>query len=144
MTSEVNRIIDNVRVELDVDNDQIAALDRRINQSRGTLARNNRSQVRLNELEREAQASRLILEEFVQRFKQTREQDELVQPDSRVLSTASVPGWPSSPRKTLNLIIGMMLGGCVPLAVFEQDVEVIRVILAVPGKSVGECPELLD
>ncbi|NQY39116.1 MAG: polysaccharide biosynthesis tyrosine autokinase [Henriciella sp.] len=117
MTNEASRIVDNLRVELDVANDQIAALDRRIGQSRSNLARNNRSQVRLNELEREAEASRLILEEFVQRFKQTREQDELVQPDSRVLSPASVPVSPSSPRKMLNLIIGMLLGGCVGVSI---------------------------
>ena len=147
MTREVNRIIDNVRVELDVANDQIAALDRRINQSRSTLARNNRSQVRLNELEREAEASRLILEEFVQRFKQTREQDELVQPDSRVLSTASVPGWPSSPRKTLNLIIGILLGGCVgvgiaiALEIFNNQIRTVEEIerkFGVP--SIGAVP----
>ena len=131
---EIRRIIDNLRVELAVANDQIAALDRRINQSRSTLARNNRSQVRLNELEREAEASRLILEEFKQRFTQTREQDELVQPDSRILSPAVVPRSPSSPRTTLSLVLGLMLGGlcgaalAIILEVFNSQIRSVEEI----------------
>ena len=134
INDEMSRIVDNVRVELAVANDQIAALDRRINQSRATLARNNRSQVRLNELEREAEASRLILEEFKQRFTQTREQDELVQPDSRILSAASIPYGPSSPRTTLNLILGLFLGGvlgvgtAIILEIFNNQIRSVEEI----------------
>ena len=134
INDEMNRIIDNLRVELAVANDQIAALDRRISQSRATLTRNNRSQVRLNELEREADASRLILEEFKQRFTQTREQDELVQPDSRILSAASVPFGPSSPRTTLNLLVGIILGGicgvglAIILEIFNNQIRSVEEI----------------
>lgn len=109
--NEIRRITENLRVEVEVAQDQIRRLDQRIGTSRASLVQNNNSQVRLNDLERDAEASRLILEEFIQRFKQTREQDELVQPDARVLSKASVPSSPASPRKLLNFIIGMLLGG---------------------------------
>ncbi len=134
INAEMSRIIDNLRVELAVANDQIAALDRRINQSRSTLARNNRSQVRLNELQREAEASRLILQEFKQRFTQTREQDELVQPDSRILSPAAIPWGPSSPRTTLNLIVGLLLGGvtgaglAIILEIFNNQIRSVEEI----------------
>ena len=109
--NEIRRITENLRVEVEVAQDQIRRLDQRIGASRASLVQNNNSQVRLNDLERDAEASRLILEEFIQRFKQTREQDELVQPDARVLSRASAPKSPASPRKLLNFIIGMLLGG---------------------------------
>lgn len=144
---EVNRIIDNLKVEVDVARDQIAAIDARIRQSRSTLARNNASQVRLNDLERDAEASRLILEEFVQRFKETREQDGLVQPDARVLSAAAIPTSPASPKKALNLIIGMLLGGCLGfgLAIILEilnnkisSVEEIERKFGVPG--IGAVP----
>ena len=131
---EMNRIVDNLRVELAVANQQISSLDRRIAQSRSTLVRNNRSQVRLNELEREAESSRLILDEFQQRFKQTSEQDELVQPDSRILSAAAVPNYPSSPRTTLNLVVGLLLGGicgaglAIILEIFNNQIRSVEEI----------------
>jgi succinoglycan biosynthesis transport protein ExoP len=69
--------------------------------------------VRLRELERDAETSRVLYEEFISRSKETREQDDLVQADANILSTASVPSRPSSPRKMLNLIIGGLLGGLI-------------------------------
>lgn len=111
IAAEVSRIVDNLQVEVEVSEDQIAGIDRRIAQATSNLSRNNSSQVRLNDLERDAAASRAILEEFVARFRETREQDGLIESDARILSDASVPESPDSPKKVLNLIIGMMLGG---------------------------------
>ena len=145
--AEVNRIIENLQVEVEVAEDQIAGIDRRIAIARSNLTRNNSSQVRLNDLERDAEASRAILEEFVSRFKETREQDGLIEPDARVLSEASVPAGPASPKKLLNLIIGMMLGGCcgfglaIVLEVFNNkisNVEDIERKFGVP--SIGAIP----
>lgn len=109
--NEIRRITENLRVEVEVAQEQINRLNSRIASSRSTLVQNNSSQVKLNDLQRDAEASRLILEEFIQRFKQTREQDALVQPDARVLSRASVPQSPASPRKVLNFVVGLLLGG---------------------------------
>ena len=142
ITAEVSRIVDNLAVEVEVSEDQIAGIDRRIAQARGTLARNNSSQVRLNDLERDAAASRAILEEFVSRFKETREQDGLIESDARILSAASVPESPDSPKKLLNLIIGMLLGGicgfglAIVLEIFNNkiaSVEDIERKFGVPG-----------
>lgn len=114
--NEMRSIVENLRVEVEVAQDQIRRIDNRLGSARTTLVRNNSSQVRLNDLERDAEASRLILTEFIQRFKQTSEQDELVQPDARILSKASVPETPASPQKVLNFIIGLLLGGFCGLA----------------------------
>jgi len=130
--AEVNRIVDNLQVEVEVAEDQIAGIDRRISIARSNLTRNNSSQVRLNDLERDAEASRAILEEFVARFKETREQDGLIEPDARVLSAASIPGGPASPKKMLNLIIGILLGGCcgfglaIVLEVFNNKISTVE------------------
>lgn len=109
--NEMRSIVENLRVEVEVAQDQINRIDSRLATARNTLVRNNGSQVRLNDLERDAEASRLILTEFIQRFKQTSEQDELVQPDARTLSRASIPEAPASPKKILNFVVGLMLGG---------------------------------
>ena len=109
--NEMRSIVENLRVEVEVAEDQIRRINSRLSSARSTLVRNNGSQVRLNDLERDAEASRLILTEFIQRFKQTSEQDELVKPDARILSKASAPKSPASPQKLLNFIIGLLLGG---------------------------------
>lgn len=111
--AEIQRIVTSLGNEVRVAQDQIAAIDRSIASSRNELEANNSSLVTLRELERDAGASRELLNDFISRFKETREQDDLIQADARILSSASVPKNPSSPRTTLNLIIGILLGGLV-------------------------------
>ena len=117
INAEVTRITSNLETEVKVAQDQLAEIKSRIGTSRGQLIRDNTALVRLRELERDANASREIYEEFVSRFKETREQNDLVQADARILSSASVPKAPSSPRTKLNLIIGLLLGGLIGGAV---------------------------
>ncbi|MCF6329468.1 MAG: AAA family ATPase, partial [Henriciella sp.] len=115
--SEAARITSNLESEVRVARDRVAEIRQQIGASRGQLMRDNRSLVRLRELEREATSSRQLYEEFDTRFKETREQNDLVQPDARILSSATVPNSPSSPRTMLNLIIGILLGGVIGAAV---------------------------
>lgn len=111
--AEVNRIVSNLETEVGVAQEQVRNFQGRIASARATLGQNNRSMVELRELERDAETSRVIYEEFISRSKETREQDALVQADSRTLSAASVPGSPSSPKTLLNLFVGAVLGGIV-------------------------------
>lgn len=115
MMAEMNRIAANLESELRVAESQINSIQGQIGQSSSQLRGNNINLVRLRELERDAETSRVMLEEFLARSKQTREQDSLITADSSVLSAASVPRAPAAPRKLLNLIIGCALGvmfGC--------------------------------
>lgn len=111
ITAEVDRISNSLAAEVRVARDRINEIDARISSSRSELIRNNSALVRLRELERDADASREIYEEFVSRLKETREQNDLVQSDARILAYAGVPGGPASPQVTMNLIIGLLLGG---------------------------------
>ncbi|MEL6472956.1 MAG: Wzz/FepE/Etk N-terminal domain-containing protein [Pseudomonadota bacterium] len=108
--AEVNRIISNLEGEVAIARQQVAALNRSVAGARSRLSSNNRSLVRLRELEREAEASRTLYEEFLARFKETNEQDDLAQADARVLSGAVAPDRPSSPKPTLNLILAFLMG----------------------------------
>lgn len=67
--------------------------------------------VTLQQLQREAEASRLIYEHFLGRLKETSVQQGIQQPDSRILSRAVVPRGPSAPRKPIILVLSLMLGG---------------------------------
>lgn len=113
INAEMNRIAGNLENELRVAQAQINSIQGEINRSTAQLRGNNINLVRLRELERDAETSRLLLEEFLARSKQTREQDALIQADASILSRASVPRGPASPRVILNLIIGCILGGIV-------------------------------
>jgi len=66
--------------------------------------------VRLQQLQREAEASRLIYEFFLNRLKETSVQEGIQQADSRMLSQAVVPRYPSAPRKSLILAASLLLG----------------------------------
>ncbi len=66
--------------------------------------------VQLQQLQREAEASRLIYEYFLGRLKETSVQQGIHQADSRILSQAVVAQYPSAPRKAVILALAAMLG----------------------------------
>lgn len=111
--AEIENIASSVEAEVRVAEDQLARVNGQLNSNRSQLIQDNTSIVKLRELERDAEASRAIYEEFIGRFKETSEQDDLIEADARILSTASVPSSPSAPRTKLNLFIGLMLGGVI-------------------------------
>jgi exopolysaccharide transport family protein len=83
------------------------------------------SEVTLHQLDREAQSSRAVYEDFLKRFKELREQQDIQQPDARVLSPASLPTSPSFPRYGLTMIaalaVGLVLGAVVILLIERLD-----------------------
>ncbi|HAE28841.1 chain length determinant family protein [Hyphomonas adhaerens MHS-3] len=116
MKAEVNRIADNLESEVKAKRDQVNAIQARINQANGQLRDNSIASVRLRELERDAETSRVLYEEFIARSKETSVQDDLVQADAVILSAASVPNRPAAPKKKLNLLIGAVLGAAIGAA----------------------------
>ena len=54
------------------------------------------AQVELSELDRVATSNRTLYEQLLQRFNETRDQQGIVQPDARVVTTAAAPAVPSS------------------------------------------------
>lgn len=80
----------------------------------GQIARQSKDLVTLQQLVREAEAARSIYEYFLGRLKETSVQQGIQQADSRVLSQAVRPGFPSAPRKSrilaLSGILGLMVG----------------------------------
>lgn len=110
INNEVSRIASNLESEWQVARQRLNSVQGEIARSTSQLRGNNINLVRLRELERDAETSRVLLEEFLARSKQTREQDALITADATILSRASVPYRPSSPQPLLNLIIGCLLG----------------------------------
>ena len=66
--------------------------------------------IQLQQYTREAEAIRLLYENFLTRLNETAAQQGIQQADSRLLSAAVIPDGPAAPRKTLLVALSGMLG----------------------------------
>src|SRR4029453_6162222 len=87
-----------------------ASLQQSHDQLQGGSTSSGQAQVRLRELQREAEANRTQYESYLARSKETTAQESLEMPDSRIVTKASIPIRPSSPKTMLILGLAMMLG----------------------------------
>ncbi len=158
LTDIQNKIGEEIRrVAQNMDNEVVAAREREqflqasVRDLEAKLADTNSSAVTLRALERDATAARTTLETFMQQFQQYKVQDDAQsqQPDASIISTATLPSYPSFPRKTLAVLaaaaVGAMLG--VVLALFRERFdsvfrgsEQVEQFLDLP--VVGQIPDL--
>ncbi|MFC4723677.1 GumC family protein [Glycocaulis abyssi] len=111
ISREIQRIVAGLETEVNVARQRVFSLQNTLSGFRDELVTNNRALVRLRELEREAEASRTLFESFLNRFRQTSEQDDLATADARIVARAPVPYEPSAPNWLLNLALGLILAG---------------------------------
>ncbi|MBB4315666.1 GumC family protein [Roseospira marina] len=114
---EVNRIVSGVANEVTVARSRVAALQVRLEALKATSAEVESARVDLRELEREAESSRVLLETFLSRFKETTSQEDLQQADARIISQAKVSNDPSYPKKKLILSIAFVLAVMLALGI---------------------------
>jgi polysaccharide biosynthesis transport protein len=117
---QVNEELNRLAAANRVDYERALANENSINQSLDRLKQNaldtNMAFVKLRELEREVEASRAVYESFLNRARETREQERLDSTNVRILSDAQAPrdrNWP--PRLLILLLAGLIvgvLGGC--------------------------------
>jgi len=110
INEEIRRILDSTRHDYDVARSREASLNQSLDQLQGVSTSSGQAQVRLHELQREAEANRTLYESYLARSKETTAQESLEMPDSRVVTKASIPIRPSSPKTLLILGVAMMLG----------------------------------
>jgi len=116
INEEIRRILDSTKHDYDVAQSREASLQHSLDQLQGVSGASGQAQVRLHELQREAEANRTLYESYLARYKETSAQESLEMPDSRVVTRASVPIRPSSPKTLLVLGLALMVGlggGCV-------------------------------
>ncbi len=70
----------------------------------------SKASVRLSQLERTAEATRAVYENFLARYKETSAQADFQVPEARVIGRAEVPVVPTSPRKTLFVAMAFLFG----------------------------------
>ena len=103
-------LLSEARFQLQRTNDQIATLNASIRDLERQVTEQSAELLRLEQLEREASASRQIYEYFLTRLKQTSVQRGVQQADSRLLSRAVVPDKPSAPSKLMLLALSLGIG----------------------------------
>ncbi len=114
--SEISRIVSSLRGEVSIARQRLTSLERDVSGLTSKLTTNNSALVRLRELERNANANRTLYESFLDRFKQTSQQQSLLEADARIISRASIPNGPSFPNNILILLLGIVLAAGAGLA----------------------------
>lgn len=102
---EIRKVVNGIQNDVDVARARVGALEDSLDQLKAENVSVNRAQVQLRELEREAEANRVLLETFLTRFKETTNQQDIQQADARIISQADEPTIPSFPKKRLIVLL---------------------------------------
>jgi capsular exopolysaccharide synthesis family protein len=98
--------------------DQLNGLQKNANQE-GKL------DVQLRELQREADANKLLYENFLTKFKQTSSEEDIQQADARLVSSALPPRIPSFPKKTVlvgfSFLVSLLIGAAAAFILERLD-----------------------
>jgi polysaccharide biosynthesis transport protein len=116
INEEIQRIMQSARNDYDVARSREASLQQSFDQLQGVSNTSGEAQVRLRELQREAEANRTLYESYLARYKETTAQESLEMPDSHVVTKATIPIAPSWPKTIFILGLAVTLGlgvGCV-------------------------------
>lgn len=108
--AEAEQIVVSVRVELDASDALIAELSDRVRELEEKTLGQSANEIELRQLEREAQAARLLYENFLNRLQETSQQESLQSADARVITPAEVPNEPLTQTRNRTLAIGGILG----------------------------------
>ena len=121
LITEVGKLTQGLRSELQITRGRESGLREQIRRIEGTIRSQGQAGIRLNQLERELASNRQIYETFLQRSKETSEQEQAQQPEVRIISRAELPNGPSSPKRGLFLaaatLFGIILGATLALLI---------------------------
>lgn len=119
---EISRIAESYKSELQIAKSQEEAIDKRMIEVFQKSGATRQSQVRLRELETAANTYRGIYETFLSRFTQSVQQQSFPSTEARVVTAASPPGSPSSPKIKLTLALATLCGvGLGVMAAFARE-----------------------
>jgi succinoglycan biosynthesis transport protein ExoP len=119
---EISRIAESYKSELQIAKSQEEAIDKRMMEVFQKSGSTRQSQVRLRELETAATSYRGIYETFLSRFTQSVQQQSFPSTEARVVTLASPPSSPSSPKIGLTLALAAVCGlGLGLLSAFARE-----------------------
>jgi hypothetical protein len=113
---------------------QQKSLESQLKSLEGDMLADGQAAVKLQELQRDAEANRNIYEQFLSRFKTTNEQRLLQTSQAKVVSSATAPTRPTRPPLAL-IVVALAIGALLSSA------AVITLLEAVGGSATGDSAE---
>lgn len=114
VTQEAARIAGSIANDLEVAHAHVDSIAASLARVEKHAASDDIARVKLNALEANLASTRSMYESFVTRLRATQDQDDLQNPEARIISRAPIPTAPSSPKRLLffaaSLPAGLMLG----------------------------------
>lgn len=107
---EISRIAESYKSEVQIAKSQEEAIEKRMSDVFQKSGATRQSQVHLRELETAANTYRNIYETFLTRFTQSVQQQSFPSTEARVVTPASPPRGPSSPKTSLSLALAVIGG----------------------------------
>ena len=115
--AELSNLLPGYESDVQIAQAQVTSVENTIEQLRQTSAVNDTAMVKLRSLEQESETLKVLYSTFLQKAQEMQQQQSFPVTDARVISEASIPTAPSSPKKPLILAIFLILGGGIGLAI---------------------------
>ena len=150
IAAEIDRVVQTLENNLQVTSTRIATIESQLGTVKTQNVSDQSAEVRLAQYERQAESVRTIYENFLNRFKETREQLEIVQPDVRIVSMANPPTRPTTPGKRLfaagGLVVSFGLAALLAIVLdrFDRGIRSARQIESRLGLSTLSLVPRLD
>jgi capsular exopolysaccharide synthesis family protein len=116
MTDEINKVVEGLSNEVAVARAKLAALQGGLGRLENDAIDINQQEIKLRELEREAQSKRELHQTFLIRYRETSARQEMIEPVARIVSYAEPPRQPAFPKRTKTLAIATMLSALLAIA----------------------------
>lgn len=111
VAAEINRVVAATAADVRANRERVEALQRNLVEARSQVQRDAMVQIPLNAMQRDADASRNLLQSVLERMQETAQQTAIEAPDAHEISLALPPGEPSYPRS------GPLLGAAAALGI---------------------------
>ena len=142
VTDEVRRSLQQLSNTAEVAEINVSVLETSLRRLEGLILQRSNEQIRLNQLQRIADANNRVYEEFLGRFKESSEIQNLQSSDAEVITYASPPGAPSFPNKKVSVAlagVGGLFAGLALAFLLEfrrKPIKTAREVTQLTGFSV--------
>lgn len=103
---EMGSIVASLSQEVRAAQQQLASINSLLAQLRRQSVANSRMAAEVQQVDRQAIASRGVYEDFLRRSRETSETESLIKPDASIISKATAPNKPSGPNRRLLMAAG--------------------------------------
>jgi polysaccharide biosynthesis transport protein len=141
LAAEGTRVVAAIEADVRADRQRVATLEEILRDVRTRIEQESQAQIPLNALQRDAEASRALLQAVLERMQQTAQQSSVEAPDAHEISLALPPDKPSFPRTgqwmaasiAFGVVFGLMLVYLFELADHSfRSGDDIRAVLDLP------------